>query len=211
MYCINCGSQIPDDAMFCHKCGYAVNEESNENIEEKVEQKVEKKPFEFGKISRVLKKILIVIAAVVVIVIGYNYAIENVIVAKVPDPEEFFGLEAEEKDLSYGIEMFFESESNPMPIIKEYVQALENSGQDIRVDYEKDANGYADYEIVYTGLWLGENRPKIRISYYGKYYYGEQHDKYGFKFDADFNFEVAESDDFTSDEFGESTEDTESE
>ena len=41
MFCMKCGTKLPDDAAFCYKCGAKLPKISDENIEETETKKID--------------------------------------------------------------------------------------------------------------------------------------------------------------------------
>ena len=187
MYCIKCGNQIPDGAKFCPSCGQAV--------QEKVERKIEKKSSNQGKKLPIWKKILIALVAITVIVAGYFIAIENWNVAEIPNPQDFFGLEAKETSGGFAINWHFESEWDSLPVIEKYVDYIDKTTDNIRVLRTDSTDGNVKIELVYDGFWLGNSKPVLRFSYYGNDYYGtdSSNRNYVFQFRANNNFKLLES------------------
>ena len=64
MFCSNCGNALNKEAQFCHKCGYAVIQNSNIN-ELDISQANVEKPVKKG-IAKAVKFILIFLALVIV-------------------------------------------------------------------------------------------------------------------------------------------------
>ena len=124
MYCNYCGTNLPEDAKFCHKCGKAipvapvegrpvveppaVPEEVLPVIEQPVAPEPKKQTISFKKPSFSRKKIaldrkklalgaLALLGVVVVVLIAVT-AVRNyrktVILGQIPDPEAFFGISA---------------------------------------------------------------------------------------------------------------------
>lgn len=201
MFCIKCGNQIPDEAKFCPKCGQAVQG----NVEEKVEEKVEKKSVKTGKIPPVLKIILIVVAVIAAINVSVMVIGEYWKFAEIPNPEQYFGLEAE--DIGGG-EYYdkgwqFESEWDPWPVIEQYVEYLDNHIDDLLI-YQDNPDGKVRIQIMYRGDWIFSDSPSLEIDYYGRNYYGENSKNQNnvFRIYIDNNFKFADSECYAGDSAG---------
>ena len=198
MFCIKCGTQIPDEAKFCPKCGQAVQGKE----EEKLEKKIEKKSSKQGEKSPVWKKILIALVAIAVIVAGYFIAIENWKVAEIPNPQDFFGLEASDTSGGFDINWHFESEWDSLPVLEKYAEYIERTTKNIRISRSDSENGNVSIYFNYEGFWLGNGKPSFRFSYYGNDYYGtdSENRNYVLKFRAENNFKLVESKCYAGDE-----------
>ena len=198
MFCIKCGNQIPDEAKFCPKCGQAVQGKEEEKLEKKIEKKFSKQ----GEKSPVWKKIVTVLVAIVVIVAGYFVAIENWKVAEIPNPQDFFGLEASDTSGGFDINWHFESEWDSLPVLEKYADYIERTTDNIWIRRSDSTDGNVSYEFVYDGIWLGNSKPMFRFSYYGNDYYGtdSSNRNYVLQFRAENNFELVESKCYAGDE-----------
>ena len=197
MFCIKCGKEIPDGARFCPSCG----QEVNGKVEEKVEKKSEKNIWKQGNKLPVWKKILIVLVTIAVIVAGYFIAIENWRISEIPNPQDFFGIEAIDTSGGFDINWHFESEWDSLPVIEKYAEYIEKTTDNIKVIRKDKARGNVSFYFEYEGFWLGNVKPSFRFSYYGNDYYGidSSNRNYVFQFRAENNFKLVESECYAGD------------
>lgn len=192
MFCIKCGKEIPDGAKFCPSCG----QEVNGKVEEKVEKKSEKNIWKQGNKLPIWKKILIVSASLVAFVVGNFIVTETWILAEIPHPEDFFGLEAQEANGGSDTNWYFYSDEDPLPIIEKYINYIEDNVNNIEIKKDEWPDGDIFYDVLYEGFWLAESKMMLRIAYNG---YVSDYQKYRFLFRVEDNFKLVDSECYAGD------------
>lgn len=178
MYCIKCGTKLPDGAKFCPNCGGAVNQTGSSKTEEKKPEPEQKKPKKEkaraerpkkelkmpsagkfkGKLP--LKKLGIALGAAVVvcIVLGIIGSISenkklHTIVAQIPDPEAFFGMSAEHTvNEEWSHKIRFETDEITLEMAEAYVELLRTNKYPFVLKYRDEDI----YESTGTVWWTYE-------------------------------------------------------
>jgi len=119
----------------------------------------------------------------------------NRIVARIPDPEDYFGVEGQESSGGFDVNLHFEFAEDPAQMLHAYCTYIAENEKHIAYEYT-DGEDNDKYELHYTGPWLKDNRTLLRIIDYRNDYYGADSDNrnYVIKFMAESNCKMKASD-----------------
>lgn len=123
-----------------------------------------------------------------VIVGGVVFSYKNWKVAKIPEPEEYFGASAYHVNGGYANNLEFSMDDDPYAAIKGYVAYVKENTDNIEIEVNKGADGDVTYLFSYDGFWIGDE-PSFRIIYKG---YRTEKEDYFFRFQADRHFKFVD-------------------
>ena len=147
-----------------------------------------------SKLALIIAASVLLVAVICGIIAGIIGGLKNKTVAEVPDPEEFFGIKARRAIGSYDIDLQFESEKDQTDKIEAYVSRILDSSEDIELTKVEGLNS-VEYTLTYTGSFISEKKPWLRIFNYGNDYYSIDGEKYVFVIYADDNFKFIKAED----------------